>query len=74
VGGGRVKPSTNVRLNTTMRLICSTHPRADQKKLIEFQEEFCKLWKEGVPPREIVWNWNNSQDSFWNKVYLVEEK
>jgi len=58
----------------TYRLICSTHRKADGKKLAEFQEEYCNLLEGGVPPQEIVRNWNDSQDSFWNKVYLVEEK
>lgn len=61
------------RKSSTYRVICSTHQRADGKKLIEFQEEYCRLVEWGVPPQEIVGNWNDSQDSFWNKVYLVEE-
>lgn len=59
---------------STYRLICSTHRKADGKRLAEFQEEYCILLKDGVPPQEIVRNWNDTQDSFWNKVYLVEEK
>ena len=58
----------------TSRLICSTSNQVDPMKMIEFQEEYCNLLKLGVPPQEIVRNWNDSQDSFWNKVYLVEEK
>lgn len=57
----------------TSRLICSTSNQVDPMKMIEFQEEYCNLLKLGVPPQEIVRNWNDSQDSFWNKVYLVEE-
>ena len=70
IGGEVYKP---LRL-PTYRLICSTHRKADGKKLAEFQEGYCNLLKDGVPPEEIVKNWNDSQDSFWNKVYLVEEK
>lgn len=58
----------------TFRLICSTSNRVDPMKMIEFQEEYCNLFSKGISPQEIVKNWNDSQSSFWNKVYLVEEK
>jgi hypothetical protein len=40
-------------------------------KLIEFQEEFSNLLSQGVPAEDIVKAWNDSQDNFYNKVYLV---
>ena len=58
---------------STYRLICCAHRKADGKRLAEFQEEYCNLIREGVPPQEIVKNWNDAQDSFWNKVYLINE-
>lgn len=66
------------RKSSTYRLIFSKNNKTDPSKMLEFQEEYCNLEycnliKNGVPPHEIVRNWNDSQDSFWNKVYLVEE-
>jgi hypothetical protein len=62
-------------INTTpkYKLICSSSDRADPMALIGFQEEFSKLLSQGVPAEDIVKAWNDSQDSFYNKVYLVKE-
>ena len=55
------------------KIVCSINKKANADALIQFQSEFNYFISQGVPAEQIVKTWNDSQESFYNKVYLVEE-
>ena len=60
-------------MKKVVKIICSTNNKASANALSQFQSEFNYFISNGVPPEQIVKAWNDSQESFYNKVYLVEE-
>lgn len=55
------------------RVVCSSNKNASSDALIQFQSDFNYFISQGVSAEQIVKNWNDSQEGFHNKVYLVEE-
>lgn len=55
------------------KIVCSINKKANRDSLIQFQSEFNYFISQGIPAEQIVKTWNDSQESFYNKVYLVEE-
>jgi hypothetical protein len=55
-----------------IKIVCSTSNKADSSALIRFQGESAQLMKDGVSAYDIVREWNDCQENFYNKAYLVE--
>jgi len=55
------------------KIVCSISKKANAEALIQFQSEFNYFVSQGIPAEQVVKTWNDSQESFYNKVYLVEE-
>lgn len=55
------------------KIVCSINKKANAEALIQFQSEFNYFVSQGIPAEQVVKTWNDSQESFYNKVYLVEE-
>ena len=62
-----------IKMKKIVKIVCSEHKKANPDALIQFQKEFNYFISHGVPAEQIVKTWNDSQDSFYNKVYLIEE-